>query len=125
MVWNHLIGEALLACGHRDQAAKLVKHLMKAQTQIMKTHHHFHELYHAETGEPGGEESILSGLPPLGIGSDSVIEGAIVDKNARIGNGVEVRSHEGAPDEDGDGYFVRDGVVIIPKTAVIPDGRVI
>ena len=67
MPWNQLIGEALLAYGYRDQAAELVRNLMNAQAQILANHHHFHEVFHAGTGEPGGEEAILTGLPPLGL----------------------------------------------------------
>jgi glucose-1-phosphate adenylyltransferase len=65
------------------------------------------------------------GLPPLGIGADSVIEGAIVDKNARIGRGVQIRRDANRVHEDGKGYYVRDGIIIIPKDATIPDGTVI
>ena len=67
MPWNHLIGEALLAYGYRAQAAKLVTRLMNAHAQVLANHHHFHEVFHAETGEPAGEETILTGLPPLGL----------------------------------------------------------
>jgi glucose-1-phosphate adenylyltransferase len=65
------------------------------------------------------------GLPPLGIGSDAVVENAIVDKNARIGRGVRITNHAGEVDRDGEGFFIRDGIVVIPKGAVIPDGTVI
>jgi glucose-1-phosphate adenylyltransferase len=65
------------------------------------------------------------GLPPLGIGADSVIECAIIDKNARIGRGVQIRCEGRREDGDGDGHFVRDGIVIVPKGATIPDGTVI
>ena len=64
--------------------------------------------------------------PDVGIGRGSTIEGAIVDKNARIGEGVIIRPHP--PDEDlveGEGYVIRGGIVVIPKNAVIPDGTVI
>ncbi len=67
MPWNHLIGEALLTYGYRKQATKLVTNLMNAHVQILANHHHFHETFHAETGDPGGEETILNGLPPLGL----------------------------------------------------------
>lgn len=67
MPWNHLVGEALLAYGYRGQAARLVKQLMKAQTQILSGHRHFHEAFHAENGAPSGEDNILTGLPPLGL----------------------------------------------------------
>jgi glucose-1-phosphate adenylyltransferase len=65
------------------------------------------------------------GLPPLGIGADSVLEHAIVDKNVRIGRGVQIRNHSGEADRDGDGFHLRDGIVVITKNAVIPDGTVI
>jgi glucose-1-phosphate adenylyltransferase len=61
-------------------------------------------------------------LPPLGIGQHCVIEEAIIDKNVRIGDGV-VLTPEGKPRYvDGDNYYIRDGVVVIPRGAVIPAG---
>lgn len=61
------------------------------------------------------------GVPPIGIGHNTTIQNAIVDKNARIGERVVI-SPEGKPSEvDGENYFIRDGVVIIPKNAVVPD----
>jgi glucose-1-phosphate adenylyltransferase len=64
-------------------------------------------------------------LPPVGIGQDCVIERAIVDKNARVGRGVRIVNTAGAADGDGPGYYIRDGIVIVPKGGVIPDGAVI
>jgi glucose-1-phosphate adenylyltransferase len=62
------------------------------------------------------------GNPPLGIGRNAVIDGAIIDKNARIGDGVVI-TPEGKPAHvDGGGYDIRDGVVVVPKGAVISDG---
>jgi len=71
------------------------------------------------------ERAQAKGLPPVGIGSDSVLEHAIVDKNARIGRGVHITNHSGEGEKDGAGYCIRDGIVVIPKNAVIPDGTVI
>jgi glucose-1-phosphate adenylyltransferase len=71
------------------------------------------------------ERARSRGLPPIGIGEDSLVQRAIVDKNARIGRGVRLVNAAGAADRDGDGYYVRDGIVIIPKNGVIPDGTVI
>jgi glucose-1-phosphate adenylyltransferase len=65
------------------------------------------------------------GLPPLGIGPDSVIERAIVDKNARVGRGVRIFNRKGVREEDGESHYIRDGIVIIPKEGVVPDGSVI
>ena len=63
-----------------------------------------------------------AGEVPYGIGKNCVIDQTIVDKNARIGDGSAI-SPEGKPDSvDGDNYYIRDGIVIIPKNAVIPAG---
>ncbi len=60
--------------------------------------------------------------PPLGIGKNTVIDRAIIDKNARIGDGVVITPDGKAFSEDGPNYYIRDGVVVIPKNAVIPTG---
>ncbi len=65
------------------------------------------------------------GRPDVGIGGDTVIRKAIVDKNARIGYGVRIDPSDNVPDHDGDGYAVRDGIVIVEKDAVIPDGAIL
>ena len=63
--------------------------------------------------------------PPIGIGSNTRIQNAIIDKNARIGNNCVVSPAGKDENMDGDGFYVRDGIVIIPKNAVIPDNTVI
>jgi glucose-1-phosphate adenylyltransferase len=60
--------------------------------------------------------------PRLGVGQHCVIEGAIIDKNARIGDGVVIKPEGKPADMDGDNYYVRDGVIVVPKGAVIPAG---
>jgi glucose-1-phosphate adenylyltransferase len=62
------------------------------------------------------------GIPHMSIGSSCVIERAIIDKNAHIGDGVVISDRSGDPDEDGPNYYLRDGIVIIPKGAVVPPG---
>jgi glucose-1-phosphate adenylyltransferase len=70
---------------------------------------------------------VEKGLPRVGIGEGAVINGAIIDKNARIGDGARLVNEAGVQEADGDGrsYFIRDGIIIIPKSAVIRDGTVI
>ncbi len=63
--------------------------------------------------------------PALGIGENSIIQGAIVDKNVRIGANVRISNVGKSDNIDGDNFYVRDGIVIIPKGATIPDGTVI
>lgn len=68
------------------------------------------------------DEPAPDGRPPLGVGEGSWIENAIIDKNARVGKNVVIKNPRGLTDHDGDSYFVRDGIVIVPKGASIADG---
>jgi len=67
------------------------------------------------------------GVPPVGVGEGSFIDSAIIDKNARIGRRVRIVNESREKERDGAGgqYFIREGIVIVPKGAVIPDGTVI
>jgi glucose-1-phosphate adenylyltransferase len=65
------------------------------------------------------------GHPRIGVGSGCYIRRAIIDKNARIGSGVTITNEARHVRYDGGTYFVRDGIVIIPKSGEIPDGTVI
>ena len=65
------------------------------------------------------------GRPDIGIGEGTVIEGAIIDKNARIGHHVCVRHLPDRPDSETENWAARDGLVVIPKDAAIADGTVI
>ncbi len=67
------------------------------------------------------EENKKRKIPNLGIGHDCHIEGAIIDKDARIGHGVRIVAGD-VPDEEGDGWMLRDGVLVVEKKAIIPDG---
>ena len=70
-------------------------------------------------------ESTRKGLPSIGIGAGTIIKRAIIDKNARIGRDVRIVNEARLTEHDGDGYCIRDGIVVIPKNAVIRDGTVI
>jgi glucose-1-phosphate adenylyltransferase len=60
--------------------------------------------------------------PPIGIGPDCLIEGAIIDKNARIGANVVIRPFPLGTDINTPDWTVQDGIVVVPKDAVIPPG---
>ena len=60
--------------------------------------------------------------PRLGIGRDVVLDRVIVDKNARIGDGAHLVNAAGVDHADADGYFIRDGVIVVPKDGVIQPG---
>jgi len=61
-------------------------------------------------------------VPLIGVGKNCVIDRAIIDKNARIADGVVITPEGKQSDLDADNYFIRDGIVVVPKNAVIPAG---
>ena len=63
--------------------------------------------------------------PRLGIGRDVVLDRVIVDKNARIGDGARLVNADGVEEADGDGYFIRSGIVIVPKDGLIKPGTTV
>ena len=74
-------------------------------------------------GDPRVESlSLPANAPPIGIGRNCVIKRAIIDKNARIGDGVVI-TPDGKPSHyDSANFYIRDGVVVVPKNAVLPSG---
>lgn len=62
---------------------------------------------------------------PLGIGENTYIDGAIIDKNARIGSNVVIKPFPPGTEKDESHWFIRDGIVVIAKSVLIPDGTVI
>ena len=69
-------------------------------------------------------ENARAGRPDLNIGDGTVIERAILDKDCRIGRGVKLVNRDGKQDADGPNglYHIRDGIICVPRGAVIPDG---
>lgn len=76
--------------------------------------------YYEEEATGQGPKSI-----PMGIGRGSRISGAIIDKNARIGEGARIEPFPRGTEMDEEGWSVRDGIVVVPKSTVIPSGLVI
>ena len=64
-----------------------------------------------------------AGAPNVGIGYDTVIENAIIDKNARIGDHVRLVNENGVTTGSYEGFEVRDGIIVVPKNAIVPSGR--
>jgi glucose-1-phosphate adenylyltransferase len=62
---------------------------------------------------------------PMGIGKNAVLDGVIVDKNARIGEGARLVNERGLQNADGDGYYIRSGIVVVPKNGVVKPGTVV
>lgn len=72
-------------------------------------------------------DDLDAGLPRVGIGEGTMITGAIIDKNARIGSGVKLLNEARVRESDGanGSYYIRDGIIIVPKNAVVPSGTVV
>ncbi|ATC62769.1 glucose-1-phosphate adenylyltransferase [Nibricoccus aquaticus] len=71
------------------------------------------------------EANVEQGRPHLGLGKGCIIRGAIIDKNSRIGDGVTL-TVDGKPDGTyPHGVIIRDGVLLVPKGGVVPNGTVI
>ncbi len=62
---------------------------------------------------------------PLGIGRDVTLDRVIMDKNATIGDGARLLNTAGVQNADGDGYFIRSGIIIVPKGGRIPPGTIV
>jgi glucose-1-phosphate adenylyltransferase len=72
-----------------------------------------------EYGEPP------EGQPALGIGKDVALDRVIIDKNARIGDGARLVNEQGVEHADGDGYYIRGGIIVVGKGGVIKPGTVV
>jgi glucose-1-phosphate adenylyltransferase len=75
------------------------------------------DFYESDSSGP-----IMRDRPRLGIGRDVVLDRVIVDKNARIGDGAQLVNEAGVQHADGDGYFIRDGIIVVPKDGVVKPG---
>ena len=73
------------------------------------------------------QDCLRRGKPPIGIGEGTTIRRAIVDKNARIGKNVMIVNKENVEESNREelGYYIRSGITVVLKNAVIPDGTVI
>jgi glucose-1-phosphate adenylyltransferase len=78
------------------------------------------DFYDSDDEAPGRGDA-----PRLGIGRDVVLERVIVDKNARIGDGARLVNEGNVAELDGDGYYIRNGVVIVPKDGIIRPGTTV
>ena len=92
----------------------------QARTRISRSVLLGADFYEADHDAPARGDN-----PRLGIGSDVVLDRVIVDKNARVGDGAKLVNEQGHRDYDGDGYFIRSGIIIVPKGGVIKAGTTV
>ena len=73
------------------------------------------------------KENLNSNIPHIGIGENTIIKNAIIDKNVRIGSNVQLINKNNVETKDGENgnYFIREGIIIIPKDAIIKDNTII
>jgi glucose-1-phosphate adenylyltransferase len=66
-------------------------------------------------------------IPHVGIGQNTIIRRAIIDKNARIGNNVQLINKDNVETLDGENrcYYIREGIIIVPKNATVADGTIV
>ena len=70
-------------------------------------------------------ENRARGIPDLNLGDSCVIEKAIIDKDCRIGHNVRIINRQKLIEAEGENYVIREGIVIIPRATILPDGTVI
>jgi glucose-1-phosphate adenylyltransferase len=71
------------------------------------------------------EKNLELGIPNIGIGDRCEIRNAIIDKNARVGEGVKLVNARGVSEETTEDYVIREGIIVIPKNAIILKGTVV
>lgn len=74
------------------------------------------------------ECAFVPGCLPMGIGAGSTVRKALIDKNARIGENVQILNKEGVVENfstESKGWVIRDGITVIVKDSVIPSGTII
>jgi len=106
----------IITDAHIDRSIIGIRSVIESGTTIRNSVLMGAGFYEAEAWEP------KPGAPPLGIGRHCHIEGAIIDKNSRIGEEVVITPNDKPANMDAENYFIRDGVVVVSKGAVIPNG---
>lgn len=122
------VTKAIIAEGSRVKKARIdrsiigVRSIIGEGAKVSNTVMMGSDFYETEAEKRRDE---AQGLPGIGIGAGAVIDGAIIDKNARIGAGAVIRNEAGLSEKKAENYHIRDGIVVVPKDAVIAAGTVI
>ena len=112
---DSLLTDVLLSEGCRIEKAEITHSVVGIRSQVSAGSHI--------------KDSILMGsdyyAPELGVGRDCIVEGAILDKNVRLGDGTVIRPFPRGTEFDRGDWVVRDGIVVLVKDAVIPPGTIL
>ncbi len=123
MLENTIVGEgSVIVDSHITNSVVGIRSFIGRGTRMHRTVMLGADYYGWE--DPAGRFPVQGPARP-GIGDDTRIEGAIVDRNASIGRGCQITNSEGVQQAEGPGWYIRDGIVVILKNAAIPDGTVI
>lgn len=107
-----LLGEGCMVDGaHIEESVVGLRSVIREGTVVQRSIIMGNDFYEEKPSKLG-----------LGIGRNCRIQNCIVDKNVRIGDHVVITNRKGVEEEDGDNYYIREGIVIIPKGARIQDG---
>ena len=122
IVEDSRLKDVLISEGCRIQKAEIVHSVVGVRSQIRAGTRIKNSIVMGSDyyDQPGKSSDI-----PLGVGPKCDIEGAILDKNVRLGKGVVIRPFPRGTDTDTETWVVRDGIVVIPKDAQIPAGTII
>jgi glucose-1-phosphate adenylyltransferase len=112
---------ALLSDGSRVEDSEIENAVVGLRGSVQKSTIHRALIMGIDSHYPAPE----LGEPPPGIGEGCEITNAIIDKNARIGRNVRICNEAGVEEAKGDGWEIHDGIVVVAKNVVIPDGTVI
>ncbi len=118
------VSESVISDGcNIAEGSKIIKSVIGIRSQIGKsTHIEKAIVMGSDSKERLGH---INDKERAGVCEGAVIKNAILDKNVRIGAGCKIINSRGVDHEDGDFYYIRDGIVVIPKNTAIPPGTVI
>jgi glucose-1-phosphate adenylyltransferase len=125
IIENSVLENVLLSEGCRISNAEIHNSVVGVRSQIHSGVRIVNSIlmgadYYERSNTDGSQPEI-----PIGIGRDCQIEGAIIDKNARLGPGVIIHPFPEGEEITRENWMLRDGIVVVPKNAVIPAGTVI
>ncbi|MDW7681598.1 MAG: glucose-1-phosphate adenylyltransferase [bacterium] len=124
------IRDSLIVEGTRITGARIVNSIIGARS-VIRENSRVEEVVMLGADFYQGEsilkakETLEQDVPELGIGKNCLIQHAIIDKNVRIGNGVIIQTSPNAPDKDGKHFYIRSGITIIPRGAVLQSNTTI
>jgi glucose-1-phosphate adenylyltransferase len=122
------VGNSILCEGSIINHSTIIQSIIGIRTRIGENSHIERAVImgsdYFETKEKLAENE-QTGVPDIGIGRDCIIRNAIIDKNARIGHGVKLINERGVQEEETENYVIRDGIIVVPKNAILQNGTTV